>query len=275
MNYRHAFHAGNHTEVFKHAVLAILVCRLLKKSRPFAVIDTHAGIGVYDLTSEQARKTNEALSGIGKIFYKSVPSAEAYLRIVRSLNQDGLTRYPGSPAIIRSLLRPHTDRLVANELHDEDAVHLRSAFRGDKQVLIHNRDGYEAMLAFVPPLERRGLVFVDPPFESKAEFETLAAKLIAAYRKWPTGIFAVWYPIKDRDPSRRFLGELRASGILRCLSAEFLLYPMDGAALAGSGILIINPPWLLDQEIMTLCVELTDAFEASEGRWSVEWISQA
>src|SRR5580704_9356548 len=164
MNYRHVFHAGNHTEVFKHAALAAIICRLRDKPTPFVVIDTHAGVGTYDLRSAEAQKTNEAREGIGRIFSKAVPSTDAYLDIVRSLNPSTLTVYPGSPSIIRSLLRDN-DRLIACELHDEDAASLRLAFKGDKRVSVHRRDGYEAMIAFVPPVERRGIIFIDPPFE--------------------------------------------------------------------------------------------------------------
>jgi 23S rRNA (adenine2030-N6)-methyltransferase len=274
MNYRHAYHAGNHTEVFKHSVLVALIRQLQEKPTPIVVIDTHAGIGVYDLLSEPSRKTNEAQNGVGAIFSKSIPSAEAYLSILRYLNPDGLVRYPGSPSIIRALLRDN-DRLIAVELHKEDAAKLRLTFKDDRQVAIHQRDGYEALFAFIPPAQRRGLVFVDPPFESKDEFRMLATKLITAYHKWPTGVFAAWYPIKSRAAPQRLIGELRASGIFKCLSTEFLRYPLDGTTLAGSGIVLINPPWKLDDKLRVLCAELADAFGGMDGRWSVSWVSGA
>jgi len=274
MNYRHAFHAGNHTEVFKHAVLAALVCRLRQKEKPFAVIDTHAGIGLYDLDSAEARKTAEAQDGIAQVYAKSLPALEAYLGVVRSFNPSGLKTYPGSPSIVRALLRPG-DRLVACELHAEDAARLKLTFKGDKRVAVHKRDGYAAMIAFVPPPERRGLVFADPPFESKDEFRTLAGSVTQAHRKWPTGMFAVWYPVKRQVPARRFLDEVRAAGAARMLTAEFLRYPVDDERLAGSGMLFINPPWDFDVTLRAICQELAAAFAGFAGTWTVDWLQQA
>jgi 23S rRNA (adenine2030-N6)-methyltransferase len=158
MNYRHAFHAGNHTEVFKHSALCLLLLELRKKPKPFTALDTHAGAGMYDLLSPEAQKTGEARDGIGTIFREDVPATSTYLEIIRKLNPDGLRYYPGSPTIVQSLLRKD-DRLIACELREDDAVRLRSTFRRDKRVSVHRRDGYEAVSAFVPPATRRGLVF--------------------------------------------------------------------------------------------------------------------
>src|SRR5580704_9016870 len=164
MNYRHAYHAGNHTEVFKHSALCLLLLELRKKPKPFTVLDTHAGAGMYDILSQEAQKTGEAQDGIGVIFGKEVPAASAYLEIVQRLNPNGLRSYPGSPALVQALLRKE-DRLIACELREDDAARLRKTFREDLRISVHRRDGYEAVGAFVPPPTRRGLVFVDPPFE--------------------------------------------------------------------------------------------------------------
>ena len=198
MNYKHAFHAGNHTEVFKHSVLCLLLLELRKKTKPFTVVDTHAGSGTYDLRSEMARKTGEAADGIARVIHKTVPTAAPYLDLVRHLNQNELAIYPGSPTIIQNFLRPE-DQLIACDLREHDVDLLRKHLHWDKRIAIHHRDGYEAIQAFVPPTTRRGLVFIDPPFERADEFEKLAECLNAGIKKWPTGIFAAWYPIKDRS----------------------------------------------------------------------------
>jgi 23S rRNA (adenine2030-N6)-methyltransferase len=262
MNYRHAYHAGSHVDVFKHAVLTVLVAHFLKKPTPFVVIDTHSGIGVYDLTADEAVKTGEAADGIGRIIGAKVPSAAAYLDVVRRLNGGGrLSVYPGSAAIIAALLRP-IDRLIACELHPDDHAQLRRRFRADRRVAVHHRDGYEASLAFVPPRERRGLVFIDPPFEAVDEAERLGDTLVAAFRKWPTGIYAAWYPVKSRATVAPLLDRLDAAGIDGRIVAEFIRYPEDGVRLTGGGLVIINPPWRLDAELTKLTSELRGAFAA-------------
>jgi 23S rRNA (adenine2030-N6)-methyltransferase len=164
MNYRHAFHAGNHVDVFKHAVLSFVLEWLTTKPAPFAVLDTHAGIGLYDLTSGGAQRTKEYEAGAGRVFEPGLASAPAYSALLRELNPVGLASYPGSPEIVRRSLRAE-DRLIACELHPQDAEALRTRYRGDGRVSVHHRDGYEAVGALLPPKERRGLVVIDPPFE--------------------------------------------------------------------------------------------------------------
>jgi 23S rRNA (adenine2030-N6)-methyltransferase len=204
MNYQHAYHAGNHTEVFKHSVLCLLLAGLQRKPRPFAVLDTHAGAGIYDLLSSAAQKTGEARTGIAVVFNKRIPTASRYLDLVRSMNTGTVRYYPGSPALIGAFLREN-DRLIACELRADDAALLRAKFKGDRRVHVHHRDGYQAVKAFLPPPERRGLVFIDPPFEQADEFNQLADILNVGLRKWSTGIFAAWYPIKDVIPATRSL----------------------------------------------------------------------
>jgi 23S rRNA (adenine2030-N6)-methyltransferase len=272
MNYRHAYHAGNHTEVFKHSVLVLLIEHLLKKPRPFMVLDTHAGPGMYDLGSPEAQKTGEAAEGIGRIYTKSVPTVEPYLKIVHSFNRGRLRYYPGSPRIVQSLLRDQ-DRLIACELHDEDAALLRSNFRSDRRISVHHRDGYQTALAFVPPPERRGLVFIDPPFEAADEFDRLGRTLVSAIRKWPTGMFAAWYPIKNRSAARPFKRQLNGAKIGSLLSVEFLLFPEGDNRLAGSGMILSKPPWRFDEVLGALCSSLVGALKASHARWSVTRLS--
>ncbi len=276
MNYRHAYHAGSHTDVFKHAVLVTLLEHLRKKPAPFTVIDTHAGAGRYDLASVEAGKTGEAADGVGHVIGKDLPEATAYLDLVRAFNPDGLRIYPGSPAIIAAFLRAE-DRLIACELHDEEAARLRRNFRGDPRVSVHHRDGYEAIGAFVPPPMRRGLVFIDPPYEKDDEgaFRRLAERLNAGLRKWPGGIFAAWYPLKDRLGADQIRVGY-ATDNPPTLAVEFLRQPIDGTAFAGSGLVIVNPPFQIEARLESLGLELLAAFEAASGSVGIDWwISEA
>jgi 23S rRNA (adenine2030-N6)-methyltransferase len=269
MNYRHAYHAGNHTEVFKHSVLVLILQHLLKKPGPFTVLDTHAGAGLYDLTSDEARRTGEALDGIGRVIDRDVPAAFAYLDLIRRLNPTGLRCYPGSPAIVQAFLREN-DRLVACELRRDEAALLRAKTNGDHRVSVHCRNGYEAINAFLPPPSRRGLVFIDPPFERPDESERLVGGLNLGVQKWPTGIFLTWYPIKDRLVT----GKLRARYLPHnspTLGCEFMRGPADGLSLTGSGLVICNPPWQFEKKLAALCRELLLALETPEGSYSLGW----
>lgn len=270
MNYRHVFHAGNHTEVFKHSILCLLLLELRKKPKPFTVLDTHAGAAMYDLLSLEAEKTGEARQGIGLVFAKNTPAASAYLEIVRRLNPDGLRCYPGSPAIVQSLLRPD-DRLIACELREDDAALLRANFGEDRRISVHRRDGYEAIGAFIPPATRRGLVFIDPPFEQPNEFELLARALNSGIRKWPTGMFLAWYPLKDRAGIWTLRARYRPTSRPPTLCCEFLRDSLDGVKLAGSGLILCNPPWQFEVKLTTLCRELLGAFDARKGSYALDW----
>jgi 23S rRNA (adenine2030-N6)-methyltransferase len=269
MNYRHAYHAGNHTEVFKHSVLVLILEHLKKKPRPFAVLDTHAGAGKYDLTAEPARKTGEALDGIARVIDKDVPLASGYLDLIRRLNPAGLCTYPGSPAIVQEFLREN-DKLMACELRDDDVERLRALFGEDRRVSVHRRDGYEAMRGLLPPPTRRGLVFADPPFEAADEFERLADALNRGIKKWPIGIFLAWYPLKDRSGTRELQARY-SSDNPSTLCCEFLREPLNGSRLAGSGVIICNPPWHFEQTLRDLCDDLLVAFEAERGTYALDW----
>jgi len=270
MNYRHHFHAGNHADVFKHAALTLVLEHLRGKPQPFAVLDTHAGVGVYDLTSEGALKTREFEEGVGLVFGRELASAPAYSALLREMNPGALATYPGSPEIVRRLLRGE-DRLIACELHPDDAQTLRARYRADRRVSVHHRDGYEAAVALTPPPERRGLVLIDPPYEQKDEARRLAATLAAALRKWPNGIFMAWYPVKDDQ-----IGDaLAAAGVAlpKTLRAEFLAYPLDGVQMAGGGLIICNAPWKLDEKLRAVCEELHPLLGEGRGSWRVEQLS--
>jgi 23S rRNA (adenine2030-N6)-methyltransferase len=238
VNYRHAFHAGNFADVVKHALLLDLLRAMQRKDKPFLVLDTHAGIGRYDLSSDSAEKTGEWRDGIGKLLAARPEPLADYLAMVKKL---GL--YPGSPAIAAAVLRPG-DRLIACELHPEDATTLKRNFRGCPGVAAHERDGYEALRAFLPPPERRGLILIDPPFERADEFAALEKHLCEAFEKFRTGVFTVWYPIKHRAPVREFFERLKSSNLRDVVATEFLRRPpTDPTRLNGCGLLVVNPPY--------------------------------
>jgi 23S rRNA (adenine2030-N6)-methyltransferase len=272
MNYRHEFHAGNHIDVFKHATLVFVLEHLLGKPQPFAVLDTHAGVGVYDLTSEAALKTHESADGVGRIFGRPLQTASTYAGLIEKMNPSGLKVYPGSPEIVRSLMRDK-DRLMACELHPDDSESLRQRFRSDRRVQVHHRDGYEAISALVPPPERRGLVFVDPPFEERNEASRLVQALQTGLKKWPTGMFAAWYPIKDRVVAQTLSDAAVRTPFPKALRAEFLAYPPDDFILAGGGLLICNTPWKLDERLGSLCRELGGILGDGRASWSVSWLT--
>jgi 23S rRNA (adenine2030-N6)-methyltransferase len=271
MNYRHAFHAGNFADVVKHATLALLIDRLKAKDTAFRVIDTHAGVGMYDLAADEASRTGEWHEGIGRVWSaKRAPKLDAllapYLECVTAANDAGeLRRYPGSPWIARHLFRKQ-DRLTAVELHPEDAASLETLFAGDIQVRTIALDGWLALGAFVPPKERRGLVLVDPPFEQRDDFDTMLEGFAAAYRKWPTGIYALWYPVKDLAAVDRFRVGLAKSGIRRLLRAELTIRDRNAEdTFNGTGLVICNPPWQFDDALEQLLAGLVPILAQDEG----------
>ncbi len=282
MNYRHAFHAGNFADVVKHATLGRIVAHLKEKPGAFRVIDTHAGAGLYDLTGAEASRTGEWRAGIGRLRAASLEPAvrdllAPYLEAVAALNPDKLTTYPGSPTLTRAWLRPQ-DRLVACELEPKAADALASAMHGDARVKVVAIDGYTALNAYVPPKERRGLVLIDPPFEEPDEFARLTEALSGAHRKWPTGVYLVWYPLKDTRETARFARALSRLGVPRILRAELAVAgaPAGGAAqrLAGTGMIVVNPPWRLEDELKLLLPALA-AVLADDGRGGVrlDWLA--
>jgi 23S rRNA (adenine2030-N6)-methyltransferase len=267
MNYRHDFHAGGFADVIKHIVLVRMLAYLHEKPAAFRVIDTHAGAGVYDLTSEEARRGGESLTGIARIMQarfseKTEPLLKPYLDIIRAFNpQRDLKAYPGSPLIARALLRPQ-DRLTACEVEPKARKRLIEALRRDTQARVVDLDGWTALPAFVPPNERRGLVLIDPPFEQKDEFERVAKGFTEAFAKWPTGSYLLWYPVKSRratDGLARHVAEVAGAGKPpgKCLRLEFSVAPQAASpGLVSTGLLIVNPPWTLMGELKAVLPEL-------------------
>jgi len=275
MNYRHAYHAGNFADVHKHAILALIIEHLKRKDAPFLYADTHAGIGFYDLASVQAEKTGEWKDGIARVQAEPNPPAELapYLEAVSKLNSGGaLARYPGSPAVVSALARPD-DRLALCELHPEDAETLRRRFVTDKRVGVHHMDGYTALKALLPPPERRGLVLIDPPFEVRDEFERMRRGLAQAIKRWPTGLYALWYPIKARGPIDRFHADLQMLGLPKTLVAEIMIRPGDDEqVLNGCGLVLINPPWKLDEALASLLPWLARVLAPQQGWHRLDWL---
>ncbi|WP_376986350.1 23S rRNA (adenine(2030)-N(6))-methyltransferase RlmJ [Bosea sp. R86505] len=264
MNYRHGFHAGNFADVLKHVVLMRVLTHLNAKETPYRVVDTHAGAGRYDLGSDEALRTHEWKDGVARIDRSPLaPAVEALLKPWRDAVSGaralyGPEAYPGSPWLCRHAMRPD-DRLIAAELHPPTHKKLVQAISRDERCKALAIDGWNALRGNVPPKERRGLVLIDPPFEEKDEFATLEAELTAAHRKWPTGIYALWYPVKDKLAVANLLAGINQAGIGRLLRLEIDVDRPDAAGgLSATGMLIVNPPWRLAEEARILLPALTE-----------------
>lgn len=287
MNYRHAYHAGNFADVVKHLVLCLVLAHLKRKEAPFRFIDTHAGRGLYDLAGTEATKTGEWREGIGRLFAPDLrlPTnvqdiLAPYLELLDSdciTDEQGLARlarYPGSPLIARRMLRAQ-DRMVVNELHPEDREHLADLFHRDRQTKVMGLDGYTALKALLPPKERRGVVLVDPPFEVAGEFDRLAGAAAAAQRRFASVILVLWFPIKSSGEVERFYQELSEVGLAKALAIEFQVasQPEVGKALVAAGLVVVNPPHTLAEQMSAALPVLADVLETGAGsRWQVRWI---
>jgi 23S rRNA (adenine2030-N6)-methyltransferase len=274
MNYRHIYHAGNFADVLKHVVLIALIESLKAKQTPMAVLDTHAGAGRYALTSDEAMKTGEFRDGVMRLMaLERMPTLlHAYLNLVRQ--GGGNQQYPGSPLIAAQLLR-EDDRLMLCEVQDAEVESLRQLFAADPRVAVHQRDGYQAMSALLPPKEKRGLVLIDPPFEAQEqEFRIIEEALEAAHKRFATGVFAVWYPIKLRQSVQPFHRWLKESGLRKVLVAEICVHPDNSALrLNGCGMAIINTPYKLDRTLAELLPTLGAALTQSRfSQFKLEWL---
>jgi 23S rRNA (adenine2030-N6)-methyltransferase len=280
MNYRHAYHAGNFADVLKHVVLIMLVEHLKKKPAPFFYLDTHAGRGLYDLSDAQAQRSGEYKCGIGRVLDAPAaalpPEVAAYAQLVRQSAGKGhsaITAYPGSPLIVAKLRRPN-DRLVLMETLPKEAATLRAAVGRERYISVLESDGYAALKAHLPPRENRGLVLIDPPYESDLEFDRVLAGLELAHERWPVGTCCVWYPLTDRAGPLRFHRELERSGIRKVLDVRLSVLPADAqVGMAGAGLVIVNPPWLLDERLAGLLPQLHRLLAPDGlGATSVEWL---
>jgi 23S rRNA (adenine2030-N6)-methyltransferase len=274
MNYRHAFHAGNHADCLKHALLLPLLEALKRKPAPFAVLDTHAGCGVYDLAASEAARTGEAARGALRLQANTSPALAPFLA---ALKQAGFPAfYPGSPELIRAALRAQ-DRLMAVELHPEDNAKLKAHFRRDTQVAVHKRDAWEALRALTPFPEKRGLVLIDPPFEQEGDYARITEAMALLRHRFRAAIIAAWYPVKHRAPVRGFHHALMESGVAPLLAAElWLREPTDPQRLNGSGLVVANPPQGFAEEAAEILPALLAGLGANEaGAGStVTWLTQ-
>jgi 23S rRNA (adenine2030-N6)-methyltransferase len=257
MNYHHDYHAGNFADVLKHVVLARVLTYMKQKPKPFRVIDTHAGAGLYDLEGDEASKTAEWRDGIARIFDAALPDAVAgllqpYFDAVHAVNGNSLKYYPGSPLIARHLMRDD-DVLVANELADREFERLKRELRRAKATTVLNIDARHAVKSLLPPKERRGLILIDPPFEEKSEFADLATAVADALTRFATGTYLIWYPLKDEATADRFVAAATAHAGIAFLDVRlWVARPFAGLGLTATGVLVLNPPFLLKSELETL-----------------------
>jgi 23S rRNA (adenine2030-N6)-methyltransferase len=285
MNYRHAFHAGNHADVLKHVVLAWMIERLKAKEAPFRVLDAHAGIGVYDLTGEAAGRTGEWRDGVGRLYSETgavlplSPRAEAVLapwrRAVAVVNDDGALRfYPGSPEIACQALRPE-DRLALNERHPEDHARLVSAYRYDARIRITRLDAGLVVKAQLPPPERRGIILIDPAYEAADDPERAIAMLAEGHRRFATGVYALWYPVTGDDLADKLRRNARALALPKTVDVRLdVRQPVREGGLSGSGLVIVNPPWQLEETLHNLLPELIDRLRQGQGAGSsLAWLT--
>ncbi|MES2713797.1 MAG: 23S rRNA (adenine(2030)-N(6))-methyltransferase RlmJ [Pseudomonadota bacterium] len=260
MNYRHAFHAGNHADCLKHALLLALLRALSRKPAGFAVLDAHAGRGAYDLSAPEALRTGEVDRGAARL--TPTPVLDDYLALIADAGFP--EHYPGSPALVRAVLRPQ-DRLACCELHPEDHAALRVLFARDCQVAVHKRDGWEALGALLPFPEKRGLVLLDPPFEREGEFTRMTEGIALINRRMRGAIIAAWYPIKHRAPVRAFHHALRETGVRDILDCALMLRePTDPQRLNGSALVVVNPPFGFEAEAQSILAALLDALGDGE-----------
>ena len=282
MNYRHIYHAGNFADCLKHIILVRCLSYLAKKDKPYFTLDTHAGIGLYDLSSEEARKTGEWQNGIGRLLTaeaEGMPEGIAalvtpYLDLIRALNpQDGLDSYPGSPMLMQQMAREQ-DRGFFIEKHPEDAHTLQIVCGRDRRFHVREDDGWVALRADLPPPERRGLVLVDPPYEERDEYVRMVSEFLQGYRRWQTGLYCLWYPIKAMREVDEAAELLKEAGIPNALRAELIIQKLDTAKrLNGTGLFIINPPYTLHGELKTLLPYLATCFGETAWRSHLEWIT--
>ncbi len=276
LSYRHSFHAGNHADVLKHTVQSLIISALNEKDKPYLYLDTHAGAGRYLLSGEHAERTGEYLEGIARIWQQEdLPQElQPYISVVKNLNPGGKLRYyPGSPLIARHLLREQ-DKLQLTELHPSDFPLLRNEFQKDSRARTDRADGYQQLKAKLPPPSRRGLVLIDPPYEMKSDYQAVVQALREGHKRFATGIFALWYPVVLRQQIKRLCHELEESGIRRILQIELAARPdSDQRGMTASGMIVINPPWKLEQQMNNVLPWLHKVLvPAGTGHTKISWI---
>ena len=276
LSYRHSFHAGNHADVLKHTVQSLIIESLKEKEKPFLYMDTHSGAGRYQLTSEHAEKTGEFLEGIARLWERDDLPLELmpYINIVKKLNENGRLRYyPGSPLLAKQLLRGY-DQISLTELHTSDFPLLRSEFLRDERATVSRSDGFQQLKAKLPPASRRGFVLIDPSYELKTDYQDVVKAVCEGYKRFATGTYAIWYPIVLRQHVKRMLIDLQKTGIRKILQIELSVLPdSDQRGMTGSGMIVINPPWKLEQQMKAMLPWLHKALvPAGTGHTTVNWV---
>ena len=273
--YRHLFHAGNFADVFKHALLVRLLLLLAAKAKPFCYIDTHAGIGLYDLSHAWASKNSEFQDGIARLWNRSdVPELLApYLAIVGRENPDGALRfYPGSPLIARAVLRPQ-DRAVLSELNEQDCLALQALYGRDRGTVVQRQDGYQTLKAQLPPSERRGLVLIDSSFDRAGEYARLIQALADAHRRFATGVYVIWYPMMAPGAVSAFVQGIVDTGIRRLLKCELEVHSRTWtSSLRGTGLIVVNPPFGFESQAREIAAWLAPQLSQSVAASQVQWL---
>jgi len=274
LSYQHTYHAGNHADVFKHIILSTVLAGMQHKETGIMLLDAFAGRGLYDLSSEHAEKTDEMQSGIAALWplKQSIPAPiRRWKQLIKSYNiHDALRYYPGSTALFASMKRPQ-DRLLACDLHPQEFTALRQNFPSQRGFSLHKKDAYEALRAFLPPKEKRGLVFLDPSFEDKSEYQRIADAVIQAYAHFRAGVFVIWYPLLPAQQELDMLHTFQDSGIRKILRLEASGNFPD-MQMQGSGLLIINPPWHAEQAMQQALAWIQEAHLGAQGNTLYRWL---
>ena len=275
LSYRHAFHAGNHADVLKHAIEALIIAQLKSKDKPFCYLDSHAGGGCYDLSGEWAQKKAEYLDGIARLWPERElwPELADYFEVIATLNESDLRFYPGSPEVARHLLREQ-DKLLLMELHNQEIEILRRHLGHDPRTALHHRDGFEGLLGLLPPTPRRGMVLIDPPYEIKTDYQAVVTGIHEGYKRFATGTYALWYPVVLRAQIKRMIKDLEATGIRKILQIELAVRPdSDQRGMTASGMIVINPPWKLEAQMNSVLPWLHKKLVPTGiGHATVSWI---
>ncbi len=264
LSYRHAFHAGNFADVLKHIVEVEILSYLTLKEKAFHYIDTHAGGGLYKLASAENRRA-EYLDGIDRLDVQGFPQLARYFQVIQSYHQQDERLYPGSPAFALHFLRAQ-DRSWLFELHSTEVQILKQFAAGDKRIVVQQSDGFKGALAQVPPVSRRGLVLIDPPYELKEDYDRVVKTLIQLHRRFSTGVYAIWYPVVDRSRIDQIERALKASGIGRIQLFELSVRAdTEARGMTGSGMIVVNAPWTLFEFMSGLLPDLAEKLAQDKG----------
>lgn len=276
LSYRHSFHAGNHADVLKHIVLTLILTALKQKEKGFFYLDTHSGVGRYSLLSAESEKTGEYIEGIARLWdRKDLPEAVAlYVNKLKKINNNTLRFYAGSPLLAVQQLRPQ-DRALLTELHPNDFPLLRKEFSKHNNVTTKRENGFQQLKSALPPKEKRGLILIDPPYELKEDYELVVKGIVEGYKRFATGIYAIWYPVVLRQHTKRIVRGLQETGIRKILQIELAIRPdSDQRGMTASGMIVINPPWQLESQMKAILPYLTETLvPEGTGSWKVDWIT--